>query len=285
MPALWPELTTVETFVSLSDTDRHALAARVAAALGAEHSAHPELVGAARFAAVRHAPTGLLLVAVPGGRYTMGLREAEIDDMRRTVFGEDPKQRFDREVGGWHLARTTPAHQVDVAPFLCATGFVHHDGRAESEEEDASDEDPWLDRGHVIPLVHILRGHGLRLLSEAEWEWIAREGGRRSWIIDVTGRTGMALDDLREAPENGWGIRRLKSDQGELVADAWHASYAGAPTDSRAWDPDPSGVPGVHRGAHNCWQDDAEAITCHAAVRGSADGTDGGAVRPARNMP
>jgi len=285
MPAPWPELATVEAFAALSDMDRHALASRLTAALGAGHAAHPELVGAARLAAVRHAPTGLLLVAVPGGRHTMGLRDDEIDDARRTLFSQDPKQRFDREVGVWHIARTTPAHEVDVGPFLCATGFVHPDGRAESEEEDASDEDPCFGSAEVVQLVDVIRGHHLRLLSEAEWEWIAREGGRRSWIVDVAGRTGMQLDDFNDPAENGWGIRRLKSDHGELVADGWHPSYAGAPSDSRAWDPDPSGSPGVLRGSHNCWQDDAEAIMCHAAVRGSADGADGAAVRLARDMP
>lgn len=241
-------------------------------------------MGGVGLAAVRHLDTGILLIAVSGGRFTMGLRGDEIDDLRRTLFGDDPRCRFEPEILGFYGRWCTPVRTVDVRPFLCATGFVHLDGRAETEEEDARDEDPIIVPEFAIDTVAALREQGLRLLSEAEWEWIAREGGRRSWIIDVTGKRGMGLDDMREAPANRWGVRRLKSDVGELVADGWHSSYDGAPADSGAWDPNPAGIPGVHRGARSCWQDDAEAVTCHAACRSNSEGRDG-ALRPARDLP
>lgn len=278
------ELANLETFGALDSAARLALAARLAAALGGAYRPHPELVGADGMAAVRHVDTGLLLVAVPGGRFTMGLRDDELEDLCRTLFGEDPAHRFEPEILRKYLRSCTPVRTVEVRPFLCATGFAHHDGRAETEEEDARDEDPNVVPELAADAIAALRGHGLRLLSEAEWEWIAREGGRRSWIIDVAGKQGMDLDDLNEAPDNRWGIRRLKSDLGEFVADGWHSSYDGAPADSRAWEPDPHGLPGVHRGAHTSWQDDAEAVTCHAACRWDAQGCDG-ALRPARDLP
>ena len=59
----------------------------------------------------------------------------------------------------------------------------------------------------------------------------------------------------------------LKSHHGEVITDAWHPTYEGAPSDSRPWDPDTEGMPGVHRGSNGCWQDEAEAFGCHAAFR------------------
>lgn len=280
----WPELATLDTFAGLGGDARLALGARLSEALGPAYGPQPELVGEAGLVAVRHLETGHLLVAIPGGRFTMGLRDDELDELRRTLFGDDPRHRFEAEILGAYRRRCEPVRTVEVRPFLCAAGFAHHDGRAETEEEDARDEDPIIVPEFAVEAIAALRKHGLRLLSEAEWEWIAREGGRRSWIIDVAGKRGMGLDDMREAPANRWGIRRLKSDLGELVADGWHASYEGAPADSCAWDPDPEGIPGVHRGAHGCWQDDAEGVTCHAACRGNAEACDG-ALRPARDLP
>lgn len=284
MNTSWPELTSVETFGQLDNGSRLELAVRLAAALGQGYLPHPLLVGDVGLAAVRHVDTDLLLVAVPGGYFSMGLRGDEIEDLGRTLFGEDTERRFKPDFLERYLRTCTPVRTVKVRPFLCATGFVHHDGRAETEEEDAQDEDPSIVPEFAADAIAALRGHGMRLLSEAEWEWVAREGGRRSWIIDVTGKRGMGIDDLKEAPANRWGIRRLKSDLGGFVADGWHSSYEGAPADSRAWDPDPEGLPGVHRGAHTSWQDDSEAITCHAACRWNSQGCDG-ALRPALDLP
>jgi formylglycine-generating enzyme required for sulfatase activity len=204
MPTSWPELSTVAAFASLADGDRHGLAARLVKALGPSYTAHPELVGTVRFAGVRHQPTGLLFVAIPGGSFTMGLRHDERDDLRRTVLGEDPKNRFDGQIGAHHIPQMIPAHAVEVRPFLCATDFVTSEGQAVTEDYG---DDPSVTAEYATQMAAKLRSQGLRLLSEAEWEWIAREGGTRSWILDVRGRWGMRLDDMSEPPANAWGIR------------------------------------------------------------------------------
>jgi formylglycine-generating enzyme required for sulfatase activity len=270
----WPELTQVKTFEVLSVAERLALAARIAAALDG-YRAHPSLVGTSQLPAVRHGATNQLLVAIPGGTFTMGLRDDELAELKRGVFGDDPKQRFDHEFARW-FGGSRVAHPVEVAPFLYATDVAQPDGSAKPDD---GDEDPMYDEADAIQaFVDAIALHGFRLPSEAEWEWVAREGGVRSWIVDASGKHGLELD-RGDAPANAWGISRLKSHHGELVADSWHPTYDGAPTDSRAWDP---GMPNVQRGSNGCWQDEAEAFGCHAAWRTSGAA---GCARVARDLP
>ena len=216
-----------------------------------------------------------MLVAIPGGSFVMGLRDDELAELKRGAFADDPKQRFDRELASW-FAASRVVHRVEVAAFLCAIDVAYPDGRAKPDD---GDEDPMYEEPDAVEaFVAAIAAHGFRLPSEAEWEWVAREGGARSWIVAAAGKHGFELD-RGDAPPNAWGISRLKSHHGEIVADGWHPTYDGAPVDSRAWEP---GWPNVHRGSNGCWQDDAEAFGCHAAFR--APGASGSA-RVARDLP
>jgi formylglycine-generating enzyme required for sulfatase activity len=67
----------------------------------------------------------------------------------------------------------------------------------------------WVDVQQYLSWLSLETGAEYRLLSEAEWEYLAR----------------------RPAP----GVR---ADGLEWVSDCWHASYAGAPTDGSSWDTD-----------------------------------------------
>ncbi len=271
----WPELASFAKFTARSTDERLALAAKLAKALG-DCAPHPTLVGSAQLAAVTHDPTGVVLVAIPGGKFTMGLRDDELPDLKRGVFGADPKQRFDRELDTW-CAASRLAHPVAVTPFLCAASVVYPDGRAKPSDDD--DEDPWYEGAAASKLVTTLAKLKLRLLSEAEWEYVAREGGERSWIVDAAGKSGFDLD-RGDAPDNAWGIGRLKSTHGEFVADSWHPTYKSAPADSRAWNA--KAMPGVHRGSNGSWEDEACAFGCHASWRAQGNS---GCARPARDLP
>ena len=89
-----------------------------------------------------------------------------------------------------------------------------------------------------------------RLLSEAEWEYVARAGrGTRkyNWGNEV-GRNrancdgcGSRWDGKQTAPvgsfaANGFGLHDVHGNVWEWVQDCWNDSYAGAPADGSAWE-------------------------------------------------
>ena len=107
----------------------------------------------------------------------------------------------------------------------------------------------WYDAQGFIGWLNIKEGTGAyRLPSEAEWEYAARAGTttRYSWG-DAIGRNrancdgcGSRWDNKRPAPvgsfqPNGFGLYDMHGNVWEWVADCWHGSYKGAPTDGSAW--------------------------------------------------
>ena len=92
-------------------------------------------------------------------------------------------------------------------------------------------------------------GEAYRLLSEAEWEYVARGRMRtRYWWGDGIGQNrancngcGSRWDGRETAPvgsfsENGFGVYDVHGNVWEWVEDCVNRSYAGAPRDGSAWE-------------------------------------------------
>ena len=93
-------------------------------------------------------------------------------------------------------------------------------------------------------------GKAYRLLSEAEWEYVARAGSgtrKYSWGNEIgrnranCGGCGSRWDGKQTAPvgsfgANGFGLHDVHGNVWEWVQDCWNETYAGAPADGSAWE-------------------------------------------------
>lgn len=283
----WPEFSSLATWKKVRK--RAAVAEALASALG-----NPWKVGEPstphKLPRVRASKLGLSFVVVPGGSFDMGLSVAEQKALaaRAKRLGPEALEHV-RDL----VARSRPVRTVVVDPFLCAeTPLLGKHAAKLSEAESMVEESDAANAHRVLRLqsgaaASVVNKTGLRLLAEAEWEWIARAGGTRAWLSDDDAPdewTGQALKGRLEAMSHPFGVFGLG--WGEWVDDGWHATYRGAPKRSRAWEPKTE--PEVVRaGAFELWpwQVGSEALLLHATARGKAREFDANSVRLAQDLP
>ena len=107
----------------------------------------------------------------------------------------------------------------------------------------------WKDAQAYVAWLTRESGGQYRLLSEAEWEYVARAGSETAYHWgDKIGRNradcdgcGSRWDNERTAPvgsfrANGFGLHDVHGNVWEWVQDCWNDSYAGAPADGSAWE-------------------------------------------------
>ncbi len=182
--------------------------------------------------------------------FAVGVREVTRGEYRRFVRATrhsagDSCMTFEdgelKDRGGWNWE--DPGYwQTDGHPVVCVSW------------EDAKGYVEWLSRE---------TGEEYRLLSEAEWEYVARAGSRgaRYWGGSEAGQCGHANGADKEAEKrygnwtvvscndghvhtapvgsygaNGFGLQDVLGNVWEWAEDCWNGSYAGAPSDGSAWE-------------------------------------------------
>jgi formylglycine-generating enzyme required for sulfatase activity len=111
---------------------------------------------------------------------------------------------------------------------------------------------------------------GLRLPSEAEWEYVARAGSITAYSFgddpqklgDYGWFHGNAAGNdppVGAKKPNPWGLYDVHGYLWEWCADPWHADYRGAPTDGSVWTKDGDSTQAVLRGGS--WKDGAEKLS------------------------
>ena len=106
----------------------------------------------------------------------------------------------------------------------------------------------WDDAQDYVAWLSGQTGHEYRLLTEAEWEYVARAGTETAYSWGNRAGRNLAhcdgcrtdLDEGRTAPvglfqPNAFGIFDAHGNVWEWVEDCWNSGYEGAPSDGRAW--------------------------------------------------
>ena len=107
----------------------------------------------------------------------------------------------------------------------------------------------WDDAQAYVAWLSRKTGEAYRLLSEAEWEYVARAGTTtRYWWGRGIGENrancdgcGSRWDNERTAPvgsfsPNAFGLQDVHGNVWEWVEDCWNESYNGAPSNGSAWE-------------------------------------------------
>ncbi|MCE9574764.1 MAG: hypothetical protein K8W52_16565 [Deltaproteobacteria bacterium] len=225
-------LRSLAIYQTLAHNARCALARDLANALGDDYRPAPVLRGTAHLAAVVHTPSGTELVAIPGGTYVMGFRPEEHALMRSLTYGEAEYMRGILDA----IAASAPPRIATVAPFLCARAPLLRDAAwqllgAEAGwvvgDEDSARAPIRFEKDTATALVAMLP---FRLMTDAEWEYVAREGGALAFINGATPAQATAACDAVYAaaydPErvdagtNGFGVWGLPWGDWLATADA-----------------------------------------------------------------
>ena len=244
-----------EALTLLHEVSEAVATEKAAAEARAKAAAEARAKAAAAEARVREAASrvakNIKMVVVPAGSYQMGSPSSEAgrDD------GEGPVHRVTIPrpfaVGVYEV--TFAEWDVCVDSGGCG-GYRPDDagwGRGRRPVINVS----WEDAQRFVAWLRQGTGHEYRLLSEAEWEYVARAGTTTPFHTGSTIATSQANYDGNYTYGNGrtgeyrektvlvgsfnantFGLYDVHGNVWEWVEDCWNDSYRGAPSDGSAWE-------------------------------------------------
>ena len=105
----------------------------------------------------------------------------------------------------------------------------------------------WYDAKAYTEWLSTKTRQNYRLLSEAEWEYVARAGTTTAYHFGETISPSQAhyhfsglngTVEVGNYPANAFGLHDVHGNVFEWVEDCWHDDYNGAPSDGSAWTSD-----------------------------------------------
>jgi len=219
-----------------------------------------------------------IMVALPAGVFSMGSNTDDPSEKpvhRVTIGAPFAIGKYEVTVEQWNAC---------VAANACPKLTPESNTNRTAPARDIS----WDDAQQYVKWLSKTTGKPYRLPTEAEWEYADRGGTTTAYWWGEQMRKGNAncMDCgppwHKEGPETGGsfapnpvGLYDMNGSVWEWVADCWHNSYQGAPSDGRAWD-SPSCDMRVIRGGS--WREggnymlSATRFKYSASVRQSQDG-------------
>ena len=208
------------------------------------------------------------VVVVPSGSYMMGSPESEAG--REDDEGPRHRVRIAKPfaVGVYEVTRVEFGRFVRETGHSTSNACWTYEGGKWEERSGRSWRTPGFNQAESHPVVCVSwedaqayvrwlsgeTGESYRLLSESEWEYVARAGTTGPFHFGATLSTAQANYDgnytygsgrkgrYRERtepvgsfPANAYGVHDVHGNVWEWVEDCWHDGYGGAPGDGRAW--------------------------------------------------
>jgi len=184
------------------------------------------------------------MVVVPEGKFTMGVRYGSEDfkpdaSPAHTVEIKKPFAVSKLQISTADMRACIQAGGCRPAPFASLLARPEMPARRVS----------WVDARAYVAWLSAKTSKRYRLLSEAEWEYLARVGRKNEaeWMQPAGDMRYRRLDSIgyspfaerfgaRESIEgNRWGLINSRYDTLEWVDDCWHRSYDKAPSDGSPW--------------------------------------------------
>ena len=200
----------------------------------------------------------LAMVFIPGGQFTMGTEEAEIERLVQKAQSKKVWEGFQREM---------PPHKVTIKPFYMGKYPV-----TQEQYQALMNNNPSIFKDSSLHPVESITWHKAvefckklstktarkyRLPSEAEWEYACRAGTNTPFYFGETIRGDLAnyqatqiyanerefkyrkrttaVNKFEEYP-NGFGLHDMHGNVWEWCQDSWNDDYSIKPfNDERAW--------------------------------------------------
>ena len=202
-------------------------------------------------AAARQVARNMKMVTVPAGSYRMG-----------SPLSEDGRYDFEGPVHRVTIAKpfAVRVYEVTFAEWDACVASGGCGGYRPDDEGWGRGRRPvinvsWEDAQRFVAWLRQGTGEEYRLLSEAEWEYVARAGTTTPFHTGSTiatsqanyngnytygnGRTGVYREKtvpFGSFNANAFGLYDVHGNVWEWVQDCWNDSYRGAPSDGSAWE-------------------------------------------------
>ena len=172
-----------------------------------------------------------LMVAVPAGKFKMGSAKYKTELPVRSVN----IRRFAVGIHEVTFSQWDACHRAGRCSYNPKDNLW---GRGNRPVIDVS----WNDAQEYVRWLSEVTGEKYRLLSESEWEYVARAGTTGPFHTGSTisraqaNYGGSGTLEVGTRPEsNRFGLHDVHGNVWEWVEDCWHGNYSGAPQDGRAW--------------------------------------------------